>query len=575
MVDKTDNTTRQVTALNADIVGFSKLMADDPQTTSATVEKYRSLVESAIAASGGTLVNFVGDSFMAVFEDPIAAMRAAVQISEEVERQNEPLPRTGWVRFRMGLDHGAVTEQSGEFLGEALNVAARIQERARPGGISVSGRVFRALDEPELRFRPTGRHRVKNIPEMVEIYEFAHLPRDKGIDLNHRRILPIQPPTIVVLPSILHGVNDDVRSMCNVLRADLVHRLAELPQLTVIESMTADQYAGGSAYYILETGAIQVGQNVRIYAKVTAIDSMNIVASHKWTSTEEALFVDIERMIEEVARSVEVELVIGDRMVFYEAAGNPDILKAMIQAWYHLMIGTPEHWLEAMEIFDRTAEEHPDYLLGKSLRAFATWLGAAEGMAPSPEGLYDLAFGQAEEVVADGDPTGLGHMIMGAVHIARGEPDLALQTIEQAQIVRPTCDLTFALEGSIRRYLGQWEKAVDLLDTAMRLAAFSPAWYPTVQASSLFVGQRLDRAETTAQEIVEVYPDTLEALLILAASQAELGLQRRAQATAEEIRERFPSVDVDKWLDQHPYTDRHIVERWREDLAKAGLVEAR
>jgi adenylate cyclase len=574
MIDEISKTSRQMTALNADIVGFSRLMADDPVTTSTTVESYRSLVEEAVSSFGGTLINFVGDSFMALFDDALAAMRAAVSISESVEQHNEEVPRSKWVRFRMGADQGEVTSLSGETFGDPLNVAARIQERARPGGISVSGRVFRALDEPELRFRPTGKHKVKNIPEMVEIYDFLSLPRNDDFGTQTHRRFSLRSPTIVVIPVIMHHVSDEVRAMCEVLRADLIHRLTEIPQLDVIESDSAEQLTGERAYYILETGVIQVGDNIRTYCKVTAVDTMNFVSSHKWNSTTDTLFGDLEKMIEEVARAIEVELIVGDRIVFYEETQNPRIVQIMIKGWYHLMVGTPEDWLEAMAMFERVVAENPDYTVAQSLLAFGTWLGAAEGLAPDPEGLYDLAYSRAEHVIADGDPTGLGHMIQGAIHIARGEPDLALETIERAHISRPTCDVTYALEGSVRRYLGQWEKAVDLLDTAMRLSAYSPPWYATVQACSLFIGERLDLAEMTAQEIIETQPDNLEALLVLAAAQVELGLERRARATAEVISQKFPALDVAEWLDNHPYRDRRIVERWRDDLTTAGLVKA-
>jgi predicted Zn-dependent protease len=134
--------------------------------------------------------------------------------------------------------------------------------------------------------------------------------------------------------------------------------------------------------------------------------------------------------------------------------------------------------------------------------------------------------------------------------------------------------VTYGLEGSVRRYLGEWQRAVELMDVAMRLTGINKPWYPTVKACSLFVGGRLEDAAAIAEGVLEHQPNNLEALLVLAAAQSELGMDRRAQATADLIRERFPAVDAAAWLESSPYRRREIVDRWKGDLAAVGVIEA-
>jgi len=141
-------------------------------------------------------------------------------------------------------------------------------------------------------------------------------------------------------------------------------------------------------------------------------------------------------------------------------------------------------------------------------------------------------------------------------------------------ITRPTCDVTYGLAGSLRRYMGQWEKAVDLLDVAMRLTGVNKPWYPTVKACSLFIGGRVERAASIAEEVLEYQPNNLEALLVLAAAQVEMGLGRRARATAQLVQERFPTADLLAWLDGSPYQSEEIIHRWKADLASAGMIQA-
>jgi tetratricopeptide (TPR) repeat protein len=166
----------------------------------------------------------------------------------------------------------------------------------------------------------------------------------------------------------------------------------------------------------------------------------------------------------------------------------------------------------------------------------------------------------------------MARTVEAAILMSQGRGDEALEAIEKVEILRPTCDVTFGLEGSVRRYLGQWDQAVDLTDVAMRLTAVNKPWYPTVKACSLFMGGRIEQAAAVAEMVLEYQPSNLEALLVLAAAQVELGLERRAKATAEQIRDRYPTVDVEEWLDQNPYRSREMVSRWKEDLVSAGAI---
>ena len=96
--------------------------------------------------------------------------------------------------------------------------------------------------------------------------------------------------------------------------------------------------------------------------------------------------------------------------------------------------------------------------------------------------------------MSKGDPTGVATAIEAAIHMFQGDVDGALEDLEEVRITRPTCDITYGLEGSVRRYLGEWEKAVELVDTAMRLTGVNKPWYPTIQACSLLLGGRVERA---------------------------------------------------------------------------------
>jgi adenylate cyclase len=565
----------KLVALNADIVGYSRLMADDFEGTRATVEDCRRLVEERVSAAGGTLSNFVGDNFMAVFPDAKAAVQTAIAIAAEIESRNTQVPEPLRMRFRMGLDQGEVAISGDGHFGDALNIAARIQSLARPGGVSISGRVYRALDEPALRFVSIGRKKLKNIPEPVEVYEFADLPAD-GTAVARKRSLSLEAPTLAVLPIHTEMVDDTVRAAASVIRGDLLHRLARVPQLIVLDATpeSGGGEAEGSARYMIETGVHQFGDRVRVYATLYDVTTMNVVKSHKWTAPVSEMFSLSDSLADEVARSVEIELVVGEPAGLYWELDDPQAIERIYLGWYHLRTDTREGWSKAQRLFGEVAESHPDQPYGHSLSAFAHFVGASNGWASDLEAALLEARDQAQVASDMGDLTGMATAVQAAVLMAQGKVEESLAAMDQLVIVRPTCDVTYGLEGSVRRYLGQWEKAVDLLDVAMRLTGINKPWYPTVKACSLFIGGRVERAASIAEEVLDYQPNNLEALLVLAAAQVEMGLERRARATAQLVRERFPTTDLAAWLEGSPYQSEEIIHRWKADLASAGVIEA-
>ena len=469
----------------------------------------------------------------------------------------------------MGIERGAITVSDGHYEGDALNIAARIQAIATPGGLSVSGSIYRDLDEPALRFRAMGTQRLKNIPESIEVYTFTDLPTDTSVVAPSRLSLDI--PTIAVLPIHTEGVDDGVAAAAGMIRADILHRLAAIPELVVLDADTDDRSNTG-ARYMLETGVHQLADRVRVYATVFDVTTMNVVKAHKVMGTTEGMFDIADELSEAVGHTVEVDLVVGAPAGLYAELDDPVAIEKVYMGWYHLRSDTPEDWEQAVQLFGEVAESHPLLPYGWVLSAFANWVGVANEWARDQRATLITAREQAARGQELGDPTGMGQAVDAAVLMSMGQVEEAIAVVENLEISRPTCDVTFALEGSLKRFMGEWEEAVDLLDIAMRLTGVNKPWYPTVKACSLFMGNRVEQAASVSESVLEYQPNNIEALLVLAASQVELGLDRRAAATAQDIRNRFPTLDVGQWLDRNPYQDGALVDRWKADLAKIDLI---
>jgi tetratricopeptide (TPR) repeat protein len=322
---------------------------------------------------------------------------------------------------------------------------------------------------------------------------------------------------------------------------------------------------------VLYSGIAQVGTRVRLWAQAIEESTHNSVWAHKWDAVADDLLDISDRFAEEIVRAFEVELIVGEPARLYHDLGDPAAVAKVYETYYHLTSGTANGWHQARHIAEELKAEFPDSMLGVAMSGFTSWLGATQGFSPDPAQSFKDARADAERAIEIGDDTGLALMVLAAITLAEGDADGALDQISTAKVDRPTCDLTWAIEGSVRRFLGQWEEAVELVDQAMGLSPVNKPWYPTVLASSYYVGGRYEQAAAVAEEVLEFQPQNMEALLVLAASQSELGLERRARATGDLIHQRFPQANVSEWLASNPYQDDKFMNRWKSDLEGAGL----
>ncbi|MCL1593483.1 MAG: hypothetical protein M3132_03910 [Actinomycetia bacterium] len=566
-------------ALNADVVNYSRLVADDAERTAIALSVARSISETEIELAGGTLVNFVGDNFMAVFDRPEQAVRTAIAVTNAIATVNADAPEFRRLRFRMGIDMGPVRIGSdGVYVGDAMNIAARIQSIALPGGLSISGEIYRALDEPKLRFRSTGKQRLKNIPEQIDVYDFADLPAEGDTSPNPPRPLELDSPRVAVLPMHIKGATEDVTLAADFLLGGVVSGLMGLHNLDITDVTHTegrpedDHPAPPNVRYVLSSGIIQVGPRLRLWAQAREMRTHSVLWAGKWDCDADEILDIADEFAADIVRAFEIELIIGEPARVYHELGDPAAIAKVYEGWYQLTSATRNGWNRARRLFSELRDDAPDSAIGPALFAFTEWMGAAEGLVADRAGALEEARTNAARAFELGDDTGLSLMILAAVKLEGGDADGALVSISEAEILRPTCDLTWAMQASIRRYLGQWEQAVTLIDQAMGLSPVNKPWYPTVLASSYYVGRKYEQASAIAEEVLDHQPRNIEALLVLAASQSHLGLARRAHATAATIEERFPDADTAQWLASNPYQDDQFVSRWHDDLVSAGII---
>src|SRR5215210_801902 len=162
---------RLAAILAADVVGYSRLMGEDENGTLATLKSCRRIADSLIAQHGGRIFGTAGDSVIAEFVSPVEALRCATEIQLQVHAQNADVPERSRMRFRIGINLGDVVVEGNDLFGDGVNVAARLEALAPPGGICISDSIYAQVrDRLSLDFLDVGEHKVKNIARPVHAY---------------------------------------------------------------------------------------------------------------------------------------------------------------------------------------------------------------------------------------------------------------------------------------------------------------------------------------------------------------------------------------------------------------------
>jgi adenylate cyclase len=575
------STTEPAAVINGDVAGYSKLVADNEIETHQTLQTFRRIVEDAVQSQKGEVVTFVGDEFLAVLPTQASGLTAAVTIQRALARENERLPAGRKMRFRLGLNFGPVSVESGRWFGDVINVAARLQAIAEPGGICASATALEGTEDLPVSVRSLGRKRLKNIPEPVLAYEIV----DDGLQNEEgkpwRRRIPTPPkPSLAVSPFVNLGDSEDDHFATGLMMA-LTIELMTIPGLDLIsENSTLDyrdqvrsaQQIGHElgVRFVLEGAVQRSGSRVRVLTQLIDVAESATVWADRFEADLSDVFAAQDDIVAKIVETLDIEI-IGDLARTYRDQLDSESVEIVYRGLHEAAKSTPDSLRRANDHFEKLIERHPEAARGYSLSAWITFWAAFTGKTDNPESHYRRAKELAQAAIDRDDRTGLGHLVIAHVLLLEHEWDGALEAALHATVERPACDVTFGVAASVMRYLGRWEEAVDMATRAIRLSPLMSDWYRAVLANAYFVGENYELAAETAEGVVAADEDNVEALLTLAAAQAALGRKRHASAAVNHAREVAPGLRASQLREDLPYRDDSTKERFVGRLEEAGL----
>jgi len=593
---------RKLTAiLSADVAGYSRLMGDDDAATVRTLTGYREIMTALIKEHRGRVVDSPGDNLLAEFSSVLNAVNCAVEIQRELRERNAELPETRRLEYRIGVNLGDVIEEGERIYGDGVNIAARLESLAEPGGICISGSVYSQVKSRlNLEYENLGEKSVKNIKEPVSVYRVSLEPESaaevtaekKAIPRINGKVLPDgrkefalpDGPSIAVLPFINMSGDPEHEYFSDALTDTIIAGLAVVRGLFIIARNSTFSYKGKSVkvqdvarelgvQYVVEGSVQKTKDRVRI--TVQLIDANT--GHHVWSHTYDRELKDIFALQDEI--TMKIMMGIGMKLVREEQYGEETLppsgslevyIKTMKAREYYFRYTKEGNILARKEVEEAIALDS-EYPVLYSLLAFTHLADLFYQSSESPEISFAQASKSIKKALALDDKNWIAHLVLSALYRFRKEPDKAIEAAERAIALNPNAADAYADLGYLLTVTGRAEEGIKFIEKALRLNPIPLPTYFSYLAEAYSFLRRYEDAIQVNKELLKRFPNNLFAHLGLTAIYSLLGREEDSHHHAEEVLRLDPAFSLDEYAETVLIKDETQRERFLVNLRKAGL----
>jgi adenylate cyclase len=584
---------RLAAIISADAVGYSRLLAADERETVRRLNAYRDAMGALIQEHRGRVVDAPGDNLLAEFASATAAVSCAVEIQRDLLQRNAELSADRKLEFRLGVHLGEVLVEGDRIYGDGVNVAARMEGLAEPGGICISDIIYRQVrNKLALAYQDLGDQSVKNIPDPIRVYRIR-LESPEAVtahDLPGMDELTVpgfsSRPAIAVLPFENLSGDPEQEYFADGIAEDLITRLSTFRSFPVIARNSSFIYKGRAAdvkevgrglgvRYVVEGSVRKVRERVRLSAQL--IDATT--GHHLWAERYDRDLGDIfavqDEIIASIAASMYPELEQSER----ERAirGGPENLDAWDLAQrglWHFNKLTKEDNAKARDFLTKAVRM--DQRLGLALCGLAVtyWSDFIYGWSPPDQVAAEI--GQLAQRTAELDVRDpFAQLALAVVYRFSGQREKTIPAAQRAVELNPSFAFAYLSLGLVLGFAGRADEAIVVLDKAIRLSPHDPLMWLLMHGLSVahFAAGRHRQAVEWAQRSIERRPDFTPPYRFLAASYAHLGQLDEAQAAVEVAERVAPGLTIATVRGLIAILDPPFGDHLVDGLRKAGLPE--
>ncbi len=568
---------------------------DEAGTLAALKERHAAVIDPKIAGYNGRIVKLMGDGTLAEFASVVDAVQCAIEIQWEMAGRNAETSQDRRIELRIGINLGDVIPDGDDIYGDGVNVAARLETLAEPGGICISGTVHDAIgNKLPIHFDYMGEQDVKNIEKPVRAYRMAGrhaspgaTPREASARVQSA-LRPRGKPSLAVKPFENLSGDPEQNQFTDGLSNGIIVALTRVPNLILIgdespslhrsKEMTVQELARAfDVHYVLKGSLRKLGNRIRVNAELMEISTGRILWAEQFDrdlGDISGLFDIQDEITEEIVTAMDVKLLGGDAVrLVRRAFRNPVALQSYFNGESLLWESKNNLELrEAQRLLEESIRLEPTCSAGYAAAAVAYWVEALSGQSDTHEKILGLAVDRAQEAIRLNDVTGYPHLILAQVYLSKREFDDASAEANRAVSARPSCPAAYSLKASVLNYLGRPGEAIEYAEYALRLTPIHPPMYPAILACAFYGSERHEEAIAAAKTALELDENHIDPYLMLAASNVVLGHGEDAHWAAEKVRKLKPAFSLAEFAETQPYKDRKHLERLMAQLRSAGLA---
>ena len=589
-----EHTTRRLAAiLAADVVGYSRMMGADEAGTLAALKRHReTLFDPAVAAHEGRVVKLIGDGTLVEFASVVDAVKCALAIQRAVKAEVPPGGRG--ITLRIGVNLGDVIIDGDDIYGDGVNIAARLEPLAEPGGICVASIVNESVgNRIDVSFKDGGEVTVKNIERPIRVWKW-HPDGDtaaatvRALPEAALAKAPAGPQSIAVLPFNNMSGDPEQEYFSDGITEDIITDLSKVGGMAVIARNSSFAYKGKSpdirvvgrelgVRSVLEGSIRRAGNRIRITAQL--IDAAT--GSHLWAERYDRDLTDIFEVQDDVTHRIvdalKVTLTPMEQAQLADDDGTDNIeAHDLFLRGRELFSGrrrTRDAFDKARELFERAIELDPGFGPARAALAFAYGIAYNNAWLPDLPGTLRRADELANEAVrlAPNDP--YVHYIQSMTAGFSRDYQRSKTAVDRALALSPNYAAAFNSRGAFQIFAGDPNSGIPDIERARRLDPAGAETYLHFLGMGYLVAGNYETAAAHFRERILLIPETDLSRALLAAALGHLGQFDDARRIWHELKDINPDYSFDVHINRLPFRNAIDAERIRAGLAKAGLPD--
>jgi adenylate cyclase len=477
---------RLAAILAADVAGYSRMMGQDEAGTAQALREHRAAADPLIAEHGGRIVKTTGDGVLIEFGSVVGAVQCAIALQKLAAERNADSPANRRMEWRIGIHLGDVLVEGDDILGDGVNIAARLEGIAEPGGTCISDDAFRQVrGKVEAEFADMGEQSLKNIARPLRVYHIGPSPATEQPTTSPTALLLPDKPSIAVMPFTNMSGDPEQEYFVDGIVEDIITGLSRIKWLRVIARNSTFTYKGRAVdvkqagrelgvRYVLEGSLRKAGSRVRVTAQLIAAAS----GTHVWAERYDRSLDDIFELQDEITLSVvgAIEPSLLHAEIERAKRKRPDNLDAYdlyLRALPHARVYMPSEADQALPLLHRSLSLQPDYPAAHAAAALCHEVRYMRGGMQEADKEAALSHARAaiEGGADDAETLATAGFVIGLV---AHDYDTAMNAIDRALLINSTSAYALGWGANILGHAGRAEQGVEYAERALRLSPLDP-----------------------------------------------------------------------------------------------------